>query len=112
MTERESVVATLPVGYADGYSRRLSGRPGYGNGEVLVRGRRVPIAGTVCMDMCMADVTDVQGVAVGDEVVLVGTQGAEQIGADDLAHRAETIPYEILCAISSRVPRRYIKIGA
>jgi alanine racemase len=104
---RASRVATLPVGYADGYSRRLSGRAGFGCGEVLVRGRRAPVTGTVCMDMVMIDVTDVPGVEVGDEVVLVGTQGAERIGADELAARAGTIPYEVLCGISARVPRRY-----
>ena len=72
-----------------------------------MRGRRAPVAGTVCMDMVMIDVTDVPGVEVGDEVVLVGTQGAERIGADELAARAGTIPYEVLCGISARVPRRY-----
>jgi len=104
---RSSLIATLPVGYADGYHRRLSGRPGYGQAEVLVRGRRAPVVGTVCMDMIMVDVTEVPGVARGDEVVLLGTQGAERIDADELARRAGTISYEILCGISRRVPRRY-----
>ncbi|MBI5069594.1 MAG: alanine racemase [Deltaproteobacteria bacterium] len=104
---RPSRIATLPVGYADGYDRRLSGRPGYGRAEVLVRGRRAPVVGTVCMDLVMVDVTDVPGVAPGDEVVLLGAQGSERIGADELARRAGTISYEILCGISRRVPRRY-----
>jgi alanine racemase len=77
-------------------------------GEVLVRGRRAPIAGTVCMDMMMVDVTDVPGADVGDEVLLIGQQGEQQITADELAGRAGTISYEILCGISRRVPRRYV----
>jgi alanine racemase len=107
MARRESRIATLPVGYADGYARRLSGRPDMGRAEVLVRGRRAPVAGTVCMDLTMVDVTDVPGAAPGDEVVLVGEQGGAAIGADELAERAGTISYEILCGISRRVPRRY-----
>ena len=107
VAQRPSRIATLPVGYADGYDRRLSGRPGFGKGEVLVRGRRAPVAGTVCMDMTMVDVTDVPGVAVGDEVVLLGAQGSEVIDADELAERCGTISYEVLCAVGARVPRRY-----
>jgi alanine racemase len=76
---------------------------------VLVRGRRAPVAGTVCMDMIMVDVTDVPGAAVGDEVVLLGRQGSEVVDADELAARAGTISYEILCGIGSRVPRRYVR---
>ena len=76
VTKRESLIATLPIGYADGYSRGLSNR-----GEALVRGMRVPVAGRVCMDMVMLDVTDVPGVAEGDEVVLIGCQGKERISA-------------------------------
>jgi alanine racemase len=105
---RSSRIATLPVGYADGYLRRLSGRPGFGRAEALVRGRRVPVAGTVCMDMCMLDVTDVPGAELGDEVVLLGAQGSERIGADELAARAGTIAYEVLCAVGARVPRRHL----
>ncbi len=97
---RESLVATLPVGYADGYDRRHS------NGSpVLVGGRRCEIIGRVCMDMCLVDVTDVPGVALGDEVVLLGRQGEAFVGADELADRIGTIPYEVLCAIGERVPR-------
>jgi alanine racemase len=98
---RESLVATLPIGYADGYSRMYSNRA-----RVLVRGRRAPIAGRVCMDLCMVDVTDVPGVAVGDEVVLLGEQGSERITAEELAGLAQTIHYEVICAVGARVPRR------
>jgi alanine racemase len=100
VAERESVIATLPVGYADGYDRAYSSRA-----EVLVRGQRAKIAGRVCMDMVMIDVTDIAGVQVGDEVVLLGAQGGARIGCEELARLSETIPYEILCGIGARVPR-------
>lgn len=99
-TTRESLIATLPVGYADGYPRGLSNRA-----EVLVRGRRAPQAGTVCMDLCLVDVSDVPEVQVGDEVVLLGKQGEEEISADELAGHLDTISYEIFCGVGSRVPR-------
>lgn len=101
-TRRESLIATLPVGYADGYRRANSNRA-----SVLVRGRRAPQVGTVCMDLCLADVTDVPGVAVGDEVVLLGSQGEERITAEELGAHAGTISYEIFCGIGPRVPRVY-----
>ncbi len=107
VAQRLSRIATLPVGYADGYPRQLSGRPGFGRAEVIIRGRRAPVAGTVCMDMTMVDVTDVPGAAEGDEVVLLGARGGEAIDADELADRAGTISYEILCGVGRRVPRRY-----
>jgi alanine racemase len=103
VTRRESLIATLPVGYADGYARRLSNRA-----EVLVRGRRVPQVGTICMDMCLADVTDVPGVAVGDEAILIGRQGEEEITVGELAGLLDTITYEITCAVSDRVPRIHL----
>lgn len=103
VTNRESLIATIPIGYADGYSRDLSNR-----GEVLVRGRRAPVVGRVCMDMCMIDVTEVPGVAQQDEVVLIGKQGSERISAEDVAARSGTIAYEVLCGIGSRVPRIYV----
>src|SRR5512142_1301262 len=103
VTKRESIIATLPVGYADGFSRALSNR-----GEALVRGKRAPVAGRVCMDMCMIDVTDVPGVREGDEVVLIGGQSGERITAGDIAAKTGTIPYEVLCGIGSRVPRIYL----
>ncbi|MDF1563382.1 MAG: alanine racemase [Deltaproteobacteria bacterium] len=99
-SRRESLIATLPVGYADGYDRRNSnGAP------VLVHGQRCPVIGRVCMDLMMIDVTDVPEAAVGDEVVLLGAQGEGFIGADELAERAGTISYEVLCGVGPRVPR-------
>jgi alanine racemase len=100
ITKRESLIATIPIGYADGYSRGLSNK-----GEAIVRGGRVPVAGRVCMDMTMLDVTGVPGIAVGDEVVLIGAGGNERITADDIAAKTNTIAYEVLCGISGRVPR-------
>jgi alanine racemase len=101
---RDLRVATLPVGYADGCGRLLSSR-----GQVLVRGRRVPIIGRVCMDMTMVDVTGVPEVRVGDEAVLIGRQGAEEITADEVAEVQGTISYEVLCRIGPRVPRVYLR---
>jgi alanine racemase len=98
--QRPTRIATLPVGYADGYARRLSNRA-----QVLVRGQRAPVVGRVCMDLCMVDVTDVPDASLEDEVVLLGRQGAEDIGATELAGWAETISYEVLCAVGARVPR-------
>jgi alanine racemase len=100
VTNRASVIATIPVGYADGYNRLLSNKA-----DVLVRGKRCPIAGRVTMDMTMIDVTGVKGVSLGDEVILIGAQGKEQIKADELAKIQDTINYEVTCAISLRVPR-------
>ncbi|HWP57310.1 MAG TPA: alanine racemase [Candidatus Acidoferrales bacterium] len=102
VTQRESVIATLPVGYADGYRRLLSNRA-----RVLVHGRRAPVVGAVCMDLTMVDVTDIRDVKQGDEVVLVGEQGGEAISVDEMASWANTIPYEILTSIGARVPRYY-----
>jgi alanine racemase len=100
VAERETRLALLPVGYADGYNRLLSNR-----GQVLVRGYQAPIAGRVSMDQTVVDVTEIPGVGIGDEVVLLGSQGEHSIDAWDLADLTETIPWEVLCAISSRVPR-------
>ncbi|MBX7147818.1 alanine racemase [bacterium] len=102
-TARESLIAVLPIGYADGYPRLASNKA-----CVLIAGKRVPLVGRVCMDLCMADVTDVPGVKIGDEVVLMGKQGNEWIRAEEIAAWAETISYEIFCGISSRVPRIYL----
>ncbi len=102
VTKRESVIATLPVGYADGVPRKLSNR-----GEVLVRGRRLPIAGRVCMDLTMVDATSLPDLGVGEEAVLIGEQAGARISAEEFAIWAETIDYEILCGVSSRVPRIY-----
>jgi alanine racemase len=97
-TTRESRIATLPVGYADGFNRLQSN-----NGSVLVRGQRAPIAGRVSMDLVTIDVTDIPDAAPGDEVVLLG----EGITASEIAARIDTIPYEVFCSISARVPRVY-----
>jgi len=104
---RPSKIALIMCGYADGLRRSLSNR-----GYVLIRGRRAPIAGRIAMDMCMADVTDIDGVAPDDEAVIIGRQGAESIDADDLAALADTISWEILAGISARVPRLYLRGGA
>ncbi len=96
---RETVVMTLPIGYGDGYPRILSNRA-----SVLVKGHRAPLIGRVCMDMLMVDVTDVPGVTLQDEVVLLGRQGDERITPDELAELAETIPYEIMLGFGARVP--------
>lgn len=100
-TTRPSRIATIPIGYADGYTRRMSGRA-----EVLVAGRRVPVVGAITMDMSMIDVTDVPA-GLGDEVVLLGQQGAGMIDAGELARWSDTIIYEVYCSISKRVPRVY-----
>jgi alanine racemase len=101
-TTRPSRIATLPVGYADGYRRGLSNRS-----EVLVRGKRAPVVGRVSMDLVTIDVTDIRDAAVGDEVVLLGRQGEEEIPAEELAAKLDTISYEVFCGVSARVPRVY-----
>ncbi len=93
---------TVPCGYGDGYPRILSGRA-----EVLVKGRRAPVVGNVCMDMLMADVTDVQGVSYDTPVTLLGRDGDEAITPDELAQKAQTIPYEIMLGFSGRVTRSW-----
>lgn len=98
--EKETRVMTVPIGYADGYSRALSGK-----GSVLVHGKRARILGRVCMDQIMVDVTDIPGAQAGDEVVLLGRQGDEMIDADEMAAWIGTISYEVICSPSQRVPR-------
>jgi len=105
VTRRRSRIAVVPVGYADGYAWRLTG-----SAEALVRGRRVPVAGSVTMDMTLLDVTDTGG-EVGEEVVLLGRQGSEEVSAAELARRAGTISWEILCHLGLRLPRRYRRGG-
>lgn len=97
-TRRESLIGVLPLGYADGYPRVLSNRA-----SVLVRGKRVPVVGTICMDLCMIDLTEVSSASVCDEVVVIGRQGADEIRADELAAWAGTISYEIFCTLSPRL---------
>ena len=102
-TSKDTIIATLPIGYADGLNRHLSNR-----GEAIVRGKRVPIVGRICMDHTMIDVGHVKGVKAGDEVVIIGSQGKETITVEDIARLLDTIPYEVVCWISARVPRVYI----
>ena len=103
-TTRNSVIAVLPVGYANGYDRLLSNR-----GHVLIRGTRAPIRGRVCMNLTMVDVTDIPGVVLEDEVVLLGRQGEEQITAEQMASWAQTINYEIVTRADPYAPRKFIK---
>ena len=100
VASRRTRVGTVSSGYADGYSRRLSGL-----GTVLLRGRRTPVIGRISMDFITIDVTGIEEAEVGDEVVLLGSQGSETISADDLAAAADTISYEVLCGIGARVER-------
>ena len=99
-------VATVPIGYADGYSRQLSNR-----GFMLVHGVRCPILGKVCMDQCMIDVSAVPAAQVGDTVTVIGCDGGGEITVDELAALLGTIHYEIVCGISKRVTRVYLKNG-
>ena len=105
-TKRKSLIATLPIGYADGYSRLLSK-----NGKVIINGKFAPIVGRICMDQCMIDVTDIGDVKIGDEVILLGEEGNLKFNADNLAEIMGTINYEILCMLKYRIPRVYIKNG-
>jgi alanine racemase len=103
-TGRESTIATLPIGYADGLRRRLSNK-----GRVIVRDRFAPIVGAISMDMTLIDVTDVPGASIDDEVILIGKSATLSISATEMATEADTIPYEILCGIGKRVPRLYLE---
>jgi alanine racemase len=103
VTQRPSRLGTLPVGYADGLDRGLSNV-----GEVLIRGRRAPIVGRVCMGLCVIDLTDMPQAQVGDVVVLIGAQERDRLTVDDMAERCGRIPYEVLCAVGQQVPRRYV----
>ncbi|MBR3972342.1 MAG: alanine racemase [Oscillospiraceae bacterium] len=106
VTTRETVVATVPVGYADGYRRSLSGKF-----YVLIRGKRAPILGRVCMDQLMVDVTDIPGVTLNDRVTLVGKNGNEEITMEQISSVADSFNYEFVCGISRRVPRVYSRAG-
>jgi alanine racemase len=101
-TKKESWIATLPIGYADGYSRSLSN-----TGEVLIKGKRCPVVGRVTMDMLMVEVSSLYPLEVGEEVVMIGRQGEERITIEELARKIGTISYEIICGLSKRLPRIY-----
>lgn len=103
-TNRKTIIATLPVGYADGYSRKLSNK-----GKVIINGQLAPIIGNVCMDQFMVDITDIKNVSLDNEVILLGSDGNVKFDADDIANIIDTISYEVLCLIGRRAPRIYIE---
>lgn len=104
ISKRDSLIATIPLGYADGLPRPYSAFA-----EVLIRGVRAPLAGNICMDQCMIDVTDVPGVQPGDEVILMGSDGTNTILADDIGKATGTINYEVVCAFGQRLPKVYTR---
>ncbi len=107
ITERKSKIATIPIGYADGYSRMLSNK-----GRVLINGQFASVVGRICMDQCMIDVTDIEGdIEVGDEVVLIGEQGQRNISVEDVAETIGIINYELVCIVGKRIPRAYVQNG-
>lgn len=101
VTSKQTRIVTIPIGYGDGYKRGLSNKA-----SVLIRGKKFPIAGSICMDQCMVDIGD-SDAFVGDEVVLIGSQGNEEISLHEIAEQCETIPYEVLCFFNERIPRIY-----
>ena len=105
-TEKESLIATLPIGYADGYNRLLSNKA-----MVILNDKLVPVVGKICMDQCMIDVTGIGDIKIGDEVILMGESKNNSFTGDDIAEIMGTINYEVTCMISKRVPRVYIKNG-
>lgn len=106
VTSRPTPVALVPVGYGDGYHRLISNR-----GFVLIKGIKVPVVGRICMDQFVVDVSGLEGVREGDEVVLIGEQGGERIGAEEVARWAETINYEVVASLNTRLPRIYLRGG-
>lgn len=106
VTKRRTKVATIPVGYGDGYPRSLSNQ-----GRVLIHGKEAKIIGRICMDQFMVDVTDLDGVKTGDDVILVGTDGKERITVEELANQSGSFNYEFVCDIGKRIPRVYFRHG-
>ena len=105
-TEKETIIATLPIGYADGYTRLLNGKA-----KVIIRGQLAPVVGKICMDQCMVDVTNIKDIKLGDEVILIGEDNGVKFNADDIAQLIGTINYEIICMLKNRVPRIYLENG-
>ena len=106
VTQKSTVVATVPAGYADGYRRSLSGKF-----YVLIRGQKAPILGRVCMDQLMVDVTHIPGVCPADPVTLIGTDGEARITVEEIAQAADSFNYEFVCSIGRRAPRQYYRGG-
>ena len=106
VTDKEMIVATIPVGYADGFPRTLGE-----NAKVIVKGKIVPVLGRICMDQCMIDVTSVNNINVNDEVTVFGKQGDSSIPVESVAVLSNTINYEILCSVGKRIPRVYLQEG-
>ena len=104
VTDKDRVIATVPVGYADGYPRSLSNKA-----DVIIRGKRCPIVGRICMDQMMVDVSDVDGVSLMDEVTLIGKDGDEEIKIEELGDISGRFNYELVCDLGIRVPRLYYK---
>jgi alanine racemase len=102
--ERDTRIAVLPIGYSDGYFRLMSNRA-----EVLVKGKRAPLLGRICMNMCMVDITTIEGVKPGEDVVLLGCQGDDCIDADEIGGWGETISYEVLCSLGNNNKRFIIE---
>jgi len=105
-TEEETTIGTIPIGYADGYSRLLSNKA-----EVIIGGKRVPVIGTICMDQCMINLRNVNNINVEDEVTIFGTDGMARVSIEEVASWMGTINYEMLCVIGKRVPRVYLMDG-
>lgn len=106
VTKRRTKIATIPVGYGDGYPRSLSNK-----GYMLIHGKKAPIIGRVCMDQCMVDVTEIEDVKFGDEVVLVGHDGDEYLSVETLSRLSDRFNYEFVCLMGKRIPREYIRRG-
>lgn len=104
IAEKEMKIATVPVGYADGYPRLLSNK-----GRVIINGKYAPIVGRICMDQFMVDVSEIDNINVGDEVILIGSQNGKSVTADEIARLTDTINYEVVCGISKRVPREVVE---
>jgi len=106
MAEKEEKIAVLPIGYADGYERRLRNV-----GQVIVRGQKVPIVGGLCMDACFIKVTDVPEVQIGDLVTLMGRDGDEEISPHDIGSWIQSVSYDVMCKFGKRLPRVYLNNG-